>query len=129
MTDTQNKITIADPPPVVCSSCGSQHVNLAHVDFGAAWDGPVVDLPETTIPHVVDDLIVCEQCLAEAFRVLAWHHQPVHEDVARLQVELDDTRTLLEAERSKNNGIELLRSTGWYAQHKPGRKSTKDKAA
>jgi len=38
------------------------------VDFEAAYDGPVI--PGTPEPVPVDDLILCEDCLSEAFALL-----------------------------------------------------------
>lgn len=38
------------------------------MDFEASYDGPVI--PGTPEPIPVDDLIICESCLAEAFALL-----------------------------------------------------------
>lgn len=54
------------PKPPYCASCFQQK-SVRHVDFEAAYDGPVI--PGS--PHVaIDDLILCEDCLAEAFAIL-----------------------------------------------------------
>lgn len=121
-TYTQTKIHVTEAPPFVCSSCGCQHMDSRHVDFGAAWDGPVLEVPESTNRHAVDDLVICDICLHEAFTALAFDERPVHVDVAALEQELAETRKLLRAEQTKNKGLDMLRSQGWYAQHTPGRK-------
>jgi hypothetical protein len=58
---------LADAPPAYCSSCFGRP-DGRYVDFEAAYDGPVV--PGTPTPVPVDDLILCESCLREAFRLL-----------------------------------------------------------
>jgi hypothetical protein len=44
-----------------------------------------------------------------------------------LEQELAETRKILRAEQKKNEGLDMLRSQGWYAQHTPGRKPSKPK--
>ena len=58
---------IADSRPPYCASC-FQHKQEQFVDFEAAYDGPVI--PGATVPVHVDDLIICESCLYEAFNLL-----------------------------------------------------------
>lgn len=58
---------IADPKPPYCASCFNA-VDEPHVDFEAAYDGPVI--PGTPVPVPVDDLVICESCLEEAFNLL-----------------------------------------------------------
>jgi hypothetical protein len=60
---------LAESRPPYCSSCFQAIQGETRcVDFEAAYDGPVV--PGTPEPVPVDDLIVCEHCLAEAFDLL-----------------------------------------------------------
>jgi hypothetical protein len=59
-----DRIRIAEPSPAHCSSCFSAKPTQAHVDFGAAWDGPVIG--EGVTMHVIDDLIICSDCLVRA---------------------------------------------------------------
>lgn len=59
---------IADTRPPYCSSCFAHPGDLRCVDFEAVYDGPVV--PGTPEPVPVDDLILCERCLAEANAIL-----------------------------------------------------------
>jgi hypothetical protein len=62
---------LTDVAPAYCSSCFGQKTELRHVDFDAAWDGPVID-PGNGIKQVIDDLIICEHCLAEAASLLGY---------------------------------------------------------
>lgn len=58
---------IASPRPAYCASCFNA-VEERYVDFEAAYDGPVI--PGTPEPIPVDDLVICEPCLLEAFNIL-----------------------------------------------------------
>lgn len=58
---------LADKRPPYCSGCYG-HPEGRFVDFEAAYDGPVV--PGAPANQPVDDLILCEGCLKEAFRIL-----------------------------------------------------------
>lgn len=83
------KIRLCDPPHV-CSSCGGQYVERLHVDFGAAWDGPMI--PSEHIaghqPISVDDLIVCEECVRAAAELVGM--APRDDDtIERLTTDLD----------------------------------------
>jgi hypothetical protein len=58
-----DRIHLADPAPPHCSGCFQQKPQERHVDFGAAYDGPVVPALEGTVGvvgHVIEDLILCE---------------------------------------------------------------------
>jgi hypothetical protein len=60
---TASKIRLAEHAPPACASCFSQRPDAPHVDFGAYYDGPVLDGAK----HMqIDDLVICEQCLTEA---------------------------------------------------------------
>ena len=62
-------IHIAEPAPPHCSGCFQQKPEQTHVDFGAAYDGPVVPALEGSVGvvgHVIEDLILCEDCLGTA---------------------------------------------------------------
>lgn len=89
MIEATQKIRLAPVPPVACSSCGGQYTDRRHVDFGAAWDGPMIsagDESRGVIGHAVDDLIVCEDCLRDAAKLLGW------QDITALQTAFDDLR-------------------------------------
>ena len=64
------KIRVAPTPPY-CSSCFSQKGQLVHVDFGAAWDGPVLD-PGNGMKQAIDDLVICSDCIGEAARLIGY---------------------------------------------------------
>jgi hypothetical protein len=66
------KIRVAVNPPTHCSSCFTQDPSKLHVDFGAAWDGPTFrdDVAGAPLVVTVDDLVVCEDCLATAALLL-----------------------------------------------------------
>jgi hypothetical protein len=66
------KIRLTETPPVRCSSCYGQYPDRTHVDFGAAWDGPTFPDDEVAggVIVTVDDLIICEDCLRDAGRLL-----------------------------------------------------------
>jgi hypothetical protein len=53
-------------PPAACSSCYGQYPQRRHVDFGASWDGPVLNDGSDErfiIRASLDELILCEDCL------------------------------------------------------------------
>jgi hypothetical protein len=58
---------IAKPLPPYCAACFQKPEGRC-VDFEAAYDGPVI--PGTPEPIPVDDLILCENCVSEAFSLL-----------------------------------------------------------
>jgi hypothetical protein len=67
------KIRLADKPPVACASCGGQYTDRTHVDFGAAWDGPMLSAGDDTAGVIgvsVDDLVICDECLTAGARLL-----------------------------------------------------------
>lgn len=60
---------IAATPPPYCASCyGAYGPERRYVDFEAAYDGAVV--PGAPANQPVDDLVLCENCLNEAFTLL-----------------------------------------------------------
>lgn len=79
-TAAANKIRLAEHAPAACSSCFSQKVDEKHVDFGAYYDGPVLDGAKGI---QVDDLVICEQCLTEAASLVGLSDQ--HDLVERLK--------------------------------------------
>lgn len=58
---------LAQTTPPYCAACFS-HPDGRSVDFEAAYDGPVIPGSPEAIP--VDDLVICERCLSEAFAIL-----------------------------------------------------------
>lgn len=53
--------------PAYCASCYQQDP-VRYVDFEAAYDGPVI--PGAPAHIAIDDLILCENCLNQAFALL-----------------------------------------------------------
>lgn len=58
---------LADKRPPYCAGCYG-HREGRYVDFEAAYDGATIPGAPSNVP--VDDLILCEGCLREAFRIL-----------------------------------------------------------
>lgn len=64
--------------PTICSSCRqspareSDRPKLSYVDFQAQYDGPVVPNPAnpTETPVYVENIVICENCIREAGRLL-----------------------------------------------------------
>lgn len=84
-----DRIHIAEPAPSHCSSCYQQKPRQPHVDFGASYDGPVVPALQGTIGtvgHMIDELILCEDCIRSAAELLGW------EDVTAVRAELEEAR-------------------------------------
>jgi hypothetical protein len=72
-SETAAKVRLADPPPPRCSSCYGQYPDRKHVDFGADYDGAVFETPgENRSVYTVDDLILCDGCMANGVRALGW---------------------------------------------------------
>jgi hypothetical protein len=70
-----------------CSSCFQAKPGTLHVDFDAAWDGPVLqDAVGEPITHTIDELVICESCLEEAAKLIGMDRTP---DAARVK-ELED---------------------------------------
>lgn len=96
---------LADSPPAYCASCfnapGPDH---RFVDFEAAYDGPVI--PGTPVPVPVDDLVICEGCLQEAFTIL--DPQGLKETIASLE---ETVKALIDDVDAKDKIILGFRST------------------
>ncbi len=73
--------------PAYCCACYSQNQGARHVDFEASYDGPVL-VREDGIKQTVDDLVICEACLVEAFSALGLD-KPI-EDASKIR-ELEET--------------------------------------
>lgn len=72
------------------------------MDFEAAWDGPIANAVEVitsgVTPVQVDDLIVCENCLREAFNLLDFDDK--RSMVAQIildKAKLEDENSMLKA--------------------------------
>jgi hypothetical protein len=94
---------LASHRPPYCAAC-FQHPEGRCVDFEAAYDGPVI--PGTPEPVPVDDLVICESCLSEAFALL--DPQGLRETIEEL------TQLLLEAQedvKAKDRAIKGAEAT------------------
>jgi hypothetical protein len=68
-----DRIRLAQPAPAHCSGCFQQKPQQTHVDFGAAYDGPMVPPLEGSVGvvgHSIDDLILCADCLTAAAKLI-----------------------------------------------------------
>lgn len=78
------------------------------MDFEAAYDGPVI--PGTPTPVPIDDLVLCENCLLEAFRILDPKQQretieELSEIILDQQRELDEKDKIILGARSTIDGL------------------------
>jgi hypothetical protein len=89
-----SRIRIAQPAPPYCSGCFQAKPLERHVDFGSCWDGPAMPGPSNTvgvIAQAIDDLILCEQCLTEAAKLIGLG------DVEKVKEELEGARAVNDA--------------------------------
>ncbi len=84
--------------PAYCSSCFQQQPDKLHVDLDAAWDGPVL---EGSIKVAIDDLILCEGCLREAYRLLPSRRDAQVEEYKRNLDQLQEQNAVLAAYNTK----------------------------
>lgn len=78
------RMKITDVAPAYCASCFDQKPGMLHVDFGAAFDGPVID-SGNGMKQCIDDLIVCADCLDTAARLAGY--LPAAEAQATAEIE------------------------------------------
>lgn len=75
-----------------CSACFQQQPGVTHVDFDAAWDGPVLaDATGEPITHTIDELAICENCMEAAAKLLGYAKSDAPEKILKLE------KALLEA--------------------------------
>jgi hypothetical protein len=77
---------IAERDPFFCASCHGRPEGAVYVDFEAYYDGPVINA-EDNIKATIDDLIICNECLDTAARLLGYVPESTDE-TARANVEL-----------------------------------------
>lgn len=95
---------LAETRPPYCAACFQHPGEQRCVDFEAAFDGPVV--AGTPAPIPIDDLILCESCLAAAFAIL--DPQGLKETIAELEAAV---RAQTEEIRAKDKAIKGARFT------------------
>lgn len=94
---------LADRKPAYCAACFQQE-SVRHVDFEAAFDGPVLDGESHKV--AIDDLILCENCLADAFRLL--DPSGLRETISNLE---EEKKALKADIAAKDKMIQGFRST------------------
>jgi hypothetical protein len=97
---------LADTRPPFCASCFQFPGEKRCVDFEAAYDGPVI--PGTPEPVPVDDLVLCEDCLAEAFDLL--DPQGLKETISELTQLLLDAQSEIQAKDKAIRGFQFTTS-------------------
>lgn len=88
----------------VCSSCFTVQSQLQYIDFEALWEGPLV--AQQTVEGVaieplnIDDLILCEDCLRSAARLIGMSDSEDASVRADLEAEVTELRLArVESER------------------------------
>ena len=86
-------MNIAPSAPPHCASCFDQKPRERHIDFQAAYDGPVIPGGQ---PTPIDDLIICESCLRQAARLIGLQDwSDIHDRMARAETQRDDLEAKL----------------------------------
>lgn len=113
------KIRLADTAPAACAACGQYDPDARHVDFGAAGDYGVAPAPDNIAGGglvSIDDLILCERCVAGACGLLGLEDVSEHaSEVERLEraceaadAQLAAARALLERQAEARSAGERL---------------------
>lgn len=89
MSSPEARIHLEQPAPPCCSACYQpSDPEKRYVDFGASTDGPVTTIVPIeavgVVGHVIDEIILCETCIAEAAKLVGL------EAVGTLRQQLDD---------------------------------------
>jgi hypothetical protein len=95
---------LAETRPPYCAACFQHPGELRCVDFEAAYDGPTI--PGAPSPIPIDDLVLCEQCLAAAFAIL--DPQGLKQTIAELEQAVRDQA---EEIRAKDKAIKGAKFT------------------
>lgn len=103
---------IAHRVPPKCSGCYAQKVGQVHVDFESAFEGPLVDPDRPRSGHI-DWLILCEDCVRTAYRMLPENVEDRQNLLGRIAQLEDDAR---EAREYADNLRKTLRKTLDYEQ-------------
>lgn len=88
---------LAAAAPAYCSVCFGQYPDRRHVDFDAAWDGPVID-SGNGMKQAIDDLIMCENCVRRGAEILALDDVAAPE-MAALVEQVETLKALNEGQR------------------------------
>jgi hypothetical protein len=99
LLESNTKIKPAATPPTHCASCFGQYPDRRHVDFNAYWDGPVFARDDGDVaggaPISVDDLVICEECVAAAATVLELTDDDTRRHVLQMEREVEELRERL----------------------------------
>lgn len=90
--------------------------DLEYVNFESAYDGPVIDDPNSTVKVYLDKVVICESCVAEAARLLGMEYQTdSREHLAAVEAYCEQ----LEAEvKTKDRAIsDLSHTVGTLIEH------------
>ncbi len=91
-----------------CASCFGAYPERRHVDFDAFYEGPVID-EDSGLRQTVDDLIICEECLRGAAKLLGFtHEQEGAKRIEELEAQAADDGVTL---RTQADYISRLEST------------------
>src|SRR3954464_13824073 len=122
------KIRLAETAPPACASCGRRDLDARHVDFGAAGDYGMAPAPGNIAGAKlvsIDDLIVCEQCLADAASVLGLEDVGAQRSEAeRLERECEAAEAQLSAVTSQLERLPEGRRAGEQLAALLGNRST-----
>lgn len=80
--------------PVICSVClqspAAHDPKIRYVNCESGYDGPVVDQGEHVTPVYVENIVICEHCVAEMGRLIGLDHiESLKDHVANLEAHLD----------------------------------------
>ena len=125
-----DKIHVPEVAPAMCSSCFGQYPERTHVDFTASWDGPVVENGivgengevATSVKVSIDELILCEDCVREAARLVGMVEPSEADEVERLRGMLRERSEELAGLR---HYTEKLEAAVAVKPAKPARKAAK----
>lgn len=113
----EDRIHLADPAPPYCAACYQAVPHKRHVDFGAGTDGPVMPPAEVmarntvtgeleatrtigTVGHSVDEIVICETCVAAAAKLLGMGAaDELLDEIEKLRAANDALHTQLTGQR------------------------------
>ena len=85
---------ISDPNPSHCSSCYGQYPQRRHIDFEAAYDGPVINTDG--LRQSIDDLIICEDCMESAAKFVGYvNDEAMKREIERLKMQVETRDEML----------------------------------
>lgn len=127
---------LAHVTPPACSGCFQQKLTKRHVDFDVAYDGPSMMNPQGG-HQPIDDLILCEDCLLEAGKLVslvpATKFEKVNGQLYAAQAQASEQERRAETAESRlaamETALELLRLNVQPAPPAQGGQRTKNQTA